>query len=110
MRDGRGRSGWRLGRADQGVDPSAQGVDVEAVDLDALLAGAGAGGEGDSALGEIEGRGEEAAEFGVGFAVHRRGLEFDLEGLAQPADQFAAGGVGDGFDGELGGQGRNAES
>ena len=74
--------------------------------MEDFLAGLVALEDGHGAAGEGEGFGEEFAEFVVGAALERAGVDFYLQRITEPADDRAARGVGDGFDGEAAGGGR----
>jgi hypothetical protein len=80
----------------------------EAGDVEDFLTGFVALEDGHGAAGEGEGVGEEFAEFVVGAAFERGGVDFYFERITEPTDDRAARGVGDGFDGEgAGGQFQN---
>ena len=78
--------------------------------MENFLAGFVALQNGHGAAGEGEGVGEEFAELVVGAAFEGGGVDFDLQRITEPADDRAARGVGDGFDGEGAGGGHNRYS
>lgn len=92
----RGGSGWETG-----LDVGQR----EAVDAEEFLPRGIAAEDGDGAAREAERLGEEFAEHFVGAALHGWRVDFDFEGVAEPADDLAARGVGDRFDGERAGSG-----
>jgi len=77
-----------------GLEEGNGGVEGDAADAELFLAGRLTGGEGDGVLGKVEVVGEEADQLGVGFVVHGRGGELELEAIAVEADELAARGAG----------------
>jgi len=78
----------------------------EAGDAEDFLAGEITAEDGDGATRQAEFVGEKFAEYGGGAALDGRGVDLDLQGVAEPAAHHAARSVGDGFDGEgAGGEG-----
>ena len=75
----------------------------QAVEPDGFLPRSVAPKDGDGAAREAKGRGEKLAQRLVGAPLDRRRVDLYLERFTEPADDLAAGGVGDGFDRERAG-------
>lgn len=77
----------------------------EAVEAEGFLPRGVAVEHGDGAARQAEGLGEEFAQRVVGAPFDRRRVDLHLERVAEPANDLAARGVGDGFDRECAGGG-----
>ncbi len=73
-------------------------VASQPLNFDDFLAGCRSLGERDGIFGKAELLGQKETEFLVGFSLQSRSVDFDLESLTQPANDFTFGGVGNRLD------------